>query len=91
MATWASRLSGFSTVLGLLMMQTGGSGRAIQMGRVQSNEWTEWAKQAVQQGLFGTVCEALADAMANAKDAATKLKFKQAQKFAGCANVRKRR
>lgn len=59
------------------------------IGRLQSNEWTDWARTQVQAGTYKTVCDALAAAAATAKDSATRLKIKQAQKFAGCANTGK--
>jgi RHS repeat-associated protein len=61
------------------------------MGKVQSNEWTDWARAQVQAGKYSDPCSALEAAAAAATDTVTKLKIKQAQKFLGCANQRKQR
>jgi len=61
------------------------------MGKRQSNEWTDWARAQVQASLYKDVCEALVAAASEARDPATRLKIKQAQKFLGCANRGKAR
>lgn len=63
----------------------------VLMGRIQSNEYTDWARAQVQAGNYKTVCDALAAALAAATDSATQKKIVEAQKFAKCRNVGKRR
>ncbi len=59
------------------------------MGKIQSNEWTDWARQAVQEGLYKTVCQALQEKLQEETSARERAVIVQALKFCNCKNTRK--
>jgi RHS repeat-associated protein len=60
----------------------------LQMGKAQSNEWTDMARQASPKNPCGWL--AVQKQLPQNQGSATQLKIVQAEKFLGCRNVSKR-